>query len=181
MYRNFALLLIAILISSCNPFAIAERTTVPADIPASGPTPIEVIEECPVTRPPQPAFVPETGLAPEQGQFFYGSDSLWTTLPVSGVWNALPQTEKGFTQKIFWWSADFDISTEIYPSLTVTALFLDDKNTVPQTIPSSAETTGSDFSSAFMLVGMEFPTEGCWQITGAYKDVELTFTVLVKK
>ena len=181
MCRKYVVALIVIVLSGCNPLAIAERETSPKDIAASGATPIEVIEECPTTLPPKPVFVPQTEVAPDQGQFFYGSDSLWTTLPSSGVWDTLPQSEKGFTQKIYWWSEDFDISVEFKPSLTITALLLDDKNAAPQTISSSAATTGSDPSGAFMLVGMEFPTEGCWQITGAYKETKLTFNVLIKK
>ena len=181
MYRKYVLALIVIVLSGCNPFAIAERETLPKDIAASGPTPIEVFEECPVTRSPQPAFAPQMGIAPEQGYFFYGSDALWTTLPSNGVWEALPQTDKGFTQKIFWWSDDFDISAEPNPALTVTALLLDDKNSAPLTISSSPATTGQHDAQSFMLVGMEFPTEGCWQVTGTYKDRKLTFNVLINR
>ena len=152
MYRIFAFLLMVVALSGCNPFAIAERTTAPGDINASGPVPIEALEECPVTRPPEPAFTPRTEIAPGQGHFFHGSDRLWTALPTSGVWNALPQTDKGFTQKVFWWSEDFDVSAEPKPSLAVTALLLDDTNAAPQTISSSAATTGSDASGSFIAV-----------------------------
>ena len=181
MKRKFALLAICFILAGCNPFAITERTTVPADVDASGPTPIEALEECPATRPPDPAFAPQMGIAPEQGYFFYGSDALWTTLPISGVWEALPQSEQGFTQKMFWWSEDFDISVEINPSLTVTALLLDDKNTQPLMTASSPATTGQHGTGSFMLVGMDFPSAGCWQVTGAYRNATLVFSILVKK
>ena len=182
MNQKIALILIAIILTGCNPFAITQRTTVPADIPPAGPTPIEVLEECPVTSPPQPAFVPQTGAVPWEGLFFYGSDSLWTSLPSSGVWEALPQSEKGFNQKIFWWSRDFDMSSEAGPSLKVTALLLDDKNPAPLMVLSSPATTGNQVDAgSFMLAGLDFPTEGCWQITGEYKNETLSFNVLVKR
>lgn len=180
MFRKCIVLLVAVILSGCNPFAVTQRQTSPEGIVASGPTPIEVIEGCPATLPPEPAFVPRSGLAPDQGHFFYGTDSLWTTLPSSGVWDALPQTEKGFTQKIFLWSEEFDINAEPQPSLTVTASLLDDKNPTPLTVISSPATTGQHGDSSFMLVGMDFPSTGCWQITGEYKSENLSFVVLVK-
>jgi hypothetical protein len=30
-----------------------------------------------------------------------------------------------------------------------------------------------------MMVGMDIPTPGCWEITGRYEDDELTFVVWV--
>jgi hypothetical protein len=30
-----------------------------------------------------------------------------------------------------------------------------------------------------MLVGVDFPTEGCWEITGAYEGNKLSFVVLI--
>jgi hypothetical protein len=32
-----------------------------------------------------------------------------------------------------------------------------------------------------MVVGIDFPTLGCWEITGHYEDDELTFVVWVSK
>ncbi len=52
MYRALAFLSTLIILSSCNPFTVVERNTMPEGIPASGSGLIEVIEDCPVTHPP---------------------------------------------------------------------------------------------------------------------------------
>ncbi len=178
MYRTLAFLSALFILSSCNSFAIVERNTTPEGIPASGPPPIEFIEDCPVTQPPQPAFIPQTGFAPEEGQFWHGSDSLWTPLPTNGTWNALPKSAQGFTQKIFWWSQGYAQDAEPQPGLTVSGRRLDGK---APALAISQPTNGSSDKGEFMLVGVEFPVEGCWQITGNYKDETLSFTVLVKQ
>lgn len=178
MYRILAFLSMLIVLSSCNPFTITERNTTPTGIPASGFVPIEAIENCPVTQPPQPAFTPQAGLAPEEGRFWFGSDALWTELPANGIWNALPMGEQGFTQKIFWWSKAYTQNAESQPALTVTGRRLDGK---APALVFSEPTNGSDDKGEFMLVGVEIPVEGCWQITGTYKSETLTFTVLIKQ
>jgi hypothetical protein len=178
MYRTLVFLSLLFILSSCNPFAIAERNTVPDGIPASGSRPIEVFEGCPVTQPPQPAFIPQTGFVPEEGQFWFGSDMLWVELPTNGTWNALPQSEQGFTQKIFWWSKEYTQHAEPQPHLTVTGRRLDGK---APALVISEPASGSTDQGAFMLVGVTFPVEGCWQITGNYEDETLSFTVLVKQ
>jgi hypothetical protein len=172
----FSFLLTLIILSSCNPFVITERITTPTDIPASGFGPIEVIEDCPVTQPPRPAFMPQTGLASEEGQFWFGSDALWTELPTNGTWNALPQSEQGFTQKTFWWSREYAQSAEP-GGLTVTGRRLDGK--APALVISEPTNESTD-KGMFMLVEVKIPVEGCWQFAGNYKNETLTFTVLVK-
>lgn len=167
-----------IILSGCNPFTIAERNTTPGGIPASSNTPIEVIEDCPVTQAPQPAFVPQTGFAPEEDQFWFGSDLFWTELPASGTWSALPKSNQGFTQKIFWWSKEYVQDAEYQPAITVSGRRLDGKS--PALVFSKPSTGNSD-RDTFMVVGVEIPVEGCWQITGTYKNETLTFTVLVKQ
>lgn len=37
----------------------------------------------------------------------------------------------------------------------------------------------ADFGSA-MLVGVEFPFAGCWQVTGNYRDASLTYVLWLK-
>jgi hypothetical protein len=34
-------------------------------------------------------------------------------------------------------------------------------------------------AGSFMLVGVDFPTTGCWQVTGAYKGETVSFVVWV--
>ncbi len=132
---------------------------------------------CPVTRPPDPPFVPAEGpqRPPDyEHAFWYGTDALWTMPTFGGTW-ALARGEDGwYTQKTFWWSKDF---AEIEPKITVTARRLDGSAAAIHTgRPTNA---GSDFGSA-MLVGVEFPTAGCWELTAAYRGHSLSYVVYVQ-
>jgi hypothetical protein len=66
---------------------------------------------CPVTRPPQPPFVPPTPYPATPpalyGGFWYGSNELWTLLHADGTW-VMPRDEHGLSDKSFWWRAGFD-------------------------------------------------------------------------
>src|SRR6476646_10584574 len=57
--------------------------------PASQP---QVPANCPITRPSDHPFVPPFPYPPRVGQrqFWYGTDRLWTSLPVDGTWAGLP-------------------------------------------------------------------------------------------
>ena len=191
MHRPYIFLLAAMLIlflTGCAATAIAQSNEVP---PTSAPVKIEptatpgvVSEEppanCPVTVPQDPAFVPP---APYdslgfKGYFWFGSNSLWTSLPQDGVWAGLPHNPGGYTQKVFWWREGYVWDEEPEPNLIMTGERLDAK------APSFKGSKGtnayaSDIGSA-MLVGVDFPTLGCWKITGKYNnDAELSFVVWV--
>ena len=68
---------------------------------------------CPVTKPADRPFRPPSPYKakPSVGQFWFGTDRLWTALPVSGMWSGLPHytpTEPTFRQKIAFWGQGFD-------------------------------------------------------------------------
>ena len=133
--------------------------------------------DCPITLPQKPPFVPpppydHLGF---EGEFWYGSNSLWTAVRQNGTWEALPHNPEGYTQKVFWWREGYSVGEEPEPALTVTAERLDGK--APSIQGSKAtNASASDIGSA-MLVGVDLPTLGCWKITGKYRDAELSFVV----
>ena len=137
-------------------------------------------KDCPITVPQEPPFTPPAPYSPESpwsDYFWYGTNSLWTVVPVGGVWAGLPYDGNGYGQKVFWWREGYIWTEEPQPEITVTAERLD------ASAPSSEVSGGtnayaSDIGSA-MLTGVEFPTLGCWKVTGKYKDAELSFVVWV--
>jgi hypothetical protein len=151
----------------------------------SGTTKLEgVPESCPVTTPIQtsPFVPPPPYTATERGQFWFGTDRLWTNLPLDGIWKGLPvDTTPGhptFFQKLFWWRQGHDGRAEPRPKLKVTGQRLD--SPVPP-LEVSRATTAITADRSAMLVGVQFPTVGCWQITGHYEDDELTFVIWVAR
>lgn len=138
------------------------------------------INNCPVTRPPKPSFIPPAPYhryAPSPGEFWYGTDSLWTALPRTGVWSALPHNPEGYTQKVFWWRKGYSRKDEPEPQLSVTGRRLDGP-APPLNVSKATNAFAEDIQSA-MLVGVDFPTLGCWEISSRYADAELGFVVWI--
>ena len=154
---------------TATPIPSTTVEVLPHDPPAS----------CPITIPQVPSFTPP---APYDtlgfdGEFWYGSNSLWTAVRENGIWEALPHNPTGYTQKVFWWRDGYVWTEEPEPELIVTGERLD--ASAPPLISSKATNAyAADIGSA-MLVGVDLPTLGCWKITGKYADAELSFVVWV--
>ncbi len=138
-------------------------------------------EACNVTRPIPPFVPPPPYLAappPNYGTEWFGTRALWKMLDPDGeVWrqSSLPHGPAGLTQKTFWWSADWSPDAEPEPAIMVVGTRLDG----PGEFTFGPGTNASaDFGTA-MLVGIDFPTPGCWQLTGRYRDAELSYVVWI--
>jgi hypothetical protein len=134
---------------------------------------------CPVTKPPDPPFIPPDPYPahPPGNIAWYGAASLWTDVPLNGTWNTLPYSSAGYGQKVFWWRDGYSWTKEPEPNLTVSGRRLD--AAAPPLHADKATNAYSGESGSAMLVGVDFPTLGCWEITGQYADAKLTFVVWV--
>lgn len=195
-YPCLSILILTALLAGCAPKSVAqphevkalENPTTPNTLleePIEVPTQPEVVPHdppvsCPVTVPQDPPFTapePYSPNSPFETYFWYGSNSLWTDLPKDGVWYALPHNPEGYTQKIFWWREGYIWNEEPQPELTVSGERLD-VAAPPLIVSRATNAYAADIGSA-MLVGVDFPTLGCWKITGKYADAELSFVVWV--
>jgi hypothetical protein len=132
-----------------------------------------------VTRPPDPSFVPPAPYSPTTpfaGEFWYGTEALWTEVRLDGMWRGLPYGGS-YTQKVFWWRQGYDWRTEQQPDLTVTGRRLDAP--APPLVASRATNAFAGDIGSAMLTGVDIPTPGCWEITGHYAGTELSFVVWV--
>lgn len=130
---------------------------------------------CAVTLPPNPPFKPPVSITAD-GTWF-GTDELWTVLPPKGVWSDLPHNPGGYTQKVVWWRKGYVWTKEPEPKLMVTGRRID-APAPPLKVSKATNAYAADIGSA-MMVGVDFPTPGCWEITGRYADAELSFVVWV--
>ena len=168
------IIILASMFTACSPansqaIASTETSILPNDLGT-----------CPVTQPSEPRFTPPPPYpqnAPFPNRFWHGTDSLWTLLPKDGVWAALPHNPEGYTQKVFWWRKGYSWAEEPEPQLTVTGRRLD-VPTPPLIVSQATNAFAEDIQSA-TLVGVDFPTLGCWEISGRYGDSELSFVVFV--
>jgi len=163
-----------------NPTSVPAPTTTPT--PTAYPTPMPkqpVPQSCPITQPPKPRFVPPEP-HPEwgpNGDFWYGSDDLWTLLRPDGTWRRLPHSEEGYVQKTVWWREGYNWQEEQQPALTITARKLDGEASLVE-VDHATNGFHPDFGS-FMLSGIALPELGCWEITGEYEGHQLSFVVWV--
>lgn len=147
--------------------------------------PDRVPDSCPVTKPYQGSvFIPPSPYPAKAplGDFWFGSDRLWTELPVNGMWKGLPHYSPGdptFRQKLAFWREGYDWHTEPQPGLKVTGKRLDAP--APPLLSDQANNGWVKPEQTFMVTGINFPTLGCWEITGRYQDDELRFVVWVAK
>ena len=141
-------------------------------------------DTCPVTSASDQPFVPPPPFPAKasEGSFWFGTDELWTNLPADGTWSGLPHyspDDPTFRQKLFFCRQGYDWHTEPEPALTVTGKRLDAP--APPLLADKANNGCCINHQAFMVTGINFPTLGCWQITGHYHDRDLTFVVWVTK
>ena len=184
-----SILILASLLAGCAPSANAQSEEVkavdssnsPADLPEESDTVSkDPPADCPITVPQDPPFAapaPYSPSSPFDWDFWYGSNSLWTAVPQNGVWAGLPHNPEGYTQNVFWWREGYIWNEEPEPALTVTGERLD-ATAPPLNVSKATNAYAGDIGSA-MLVGVDFPTLGCWKITGQYKKTKLSFVVWV--
>jgi hypothetical protein len=127
---------------------------------------------CLTTLPPNPPFTPSAPYSTNAGQgFWYGTDALWVRLPIS-----LDGTRKGVASKLFVWSRGFNWQSDPKPFLVVTGKRLD--GDAPAIAIAGGVPAGSG-DRVRMLIGVVFPTEGCWEVTAYHSGHSLTFVMWV--
>jgi hypothetical protein len=140
-------------------------------------------QTCPVTKPYQASLYvppyPYLTKAPS-GSFWFGTDRLWTALPVNGTWSGLPHytpSDPTFRQKLFFYRQGYDWRSDPRPKL-----FIKGKRLDAPAVPLLSDDANNGMvrpDQPFIVTGVNFPTLGCWEVTARYKDDALTFVVWV--
>jgi len=132
--------------------------------------------DCPTTPVPRPPFVPPEPYPagpPGYARSWYGTERLWTWLRADGTWPMM-RADGAYFDKSFWWRPDGNPA-----SFRVTGRRLD-AHAPPVDITQA--TNGSRYDlGEFMLVGLELPELGCWEITGHYGAERVSFVVRVTR
>jgi hypothetical protein len=132
--------------------------------------------ECEVSL-PHGNDLPDSLLSVPEGFAWVGSPKLAATVPINGHWKGMGP-ERNYFDKWWWWRDGYRATEEADPELVVTATRLDESSP-PVVIRNATNAFGpaNEFGPGWdaMLVGMEFPTSGCWEVVGRYRDQELRF------
>jgi len=169
------LILAAIALASCGRLASTPGLISPSVAPALQSSQAA----CPITRAPQPPFIPPPpySITAPSSQIWFGWPALWTAITSSGTWPGLPDESGSYVQKVFWWRDGYDWRSEPTPQLSITGVRIDGPAKPLEASPAT-NAFGTDIGSS-MLVLIHIPTSGCWTITGQYKDASLSFVVWV--
>jgi hypothetical protein len=136
-------------------------------------------DSCPVTKPPNPPFVPPKPFPEaDRGTFYVGTPKLWVRVYVhpDGVWRGLPLWPEGYREKIVWFSEGYIAKADPQPAIEISGRRLDAK--APPLVVTGAN--GSWTSVDFIMSGVNFPTVGCWEIAGRFRGAEVKFVVQVE-
>jgi hypothetical protein len=104
---------------------------------------------------------------------WYGTEKLAVILRPGGVWRG-KGPKYNYRDKLFWWTAGFTPGSE--SNLKVTSVRLDEKSP-PVVISRVTNAFAESLGGWTMLVMLELPSAGCWQITGEYLGTKLSFVV----
>ncbi len=129
-------------------------------------------EECPVTQ----GDASSTSLSNSPNTFWYGSESLAVSLPANGVWKGMG-SDWYYGDKLFWKASGFSSGQE--GAFTLTARHF----SVPSASAIISEATNAYVpppNGWLILVGLGFDTAGCWEVSGSFREAELTFVVQVE-
>ena len=105
---------------------------------------------------------------------WYGSQNLAALIPIDGKWIG---NGSSFGNKFWWWRQGFDARQEPTPDLIISGVRLDGVSPPIQIIKA---TSGMGYGEGWhaMLVSMQFPSSGCWEIRGTYNGSQELILVL---
>jgi hypothetical protein len=136
-------------------------------------------DSCPVTLSrPETRFTPpppSRAFEPDAAMFWYGSDALFTHLYSDGRWRGIT-APTGTRNKSFWYRKDAQWRHEQPYQLKVTAKRIDSDGPMITFPRVTNAIMGKEIA---MLLMVELPQRGCWQVTGNYKSDSLSFVVWV--
>jgi len=109
---------------------------------------------------------------PSAGNWF-GSNALAVLTSDDGSWFGLgPKYD--YREKLWWYSAAFEPGME--SQMTVTGRRLD-VDSLPARVTRTTNAQGMGGGGWAMLMLVEFPSAGCWELTGEFQGQRLTFVV----
>ena len=96
-------------------------------------------------------------------------------LPSDGNWSGMGPKHH-YRDKLWWWRRGYDAHKEPAPDLMLQATRLDG-DALPVWVDNATNAYGEGWSR--MLMALEFPTSGCWEVNARYREEQLTFVVRV--
>lgn len=137
----------------------------------------EDVSTCAVTVPDNSKITFKTPLDVGDFMQWHGNNDLTALIPRDGKWYFMGP-EHNYRNK-FWWAREgYNAYEEPNPELVITAKRLDAQAEIVRR-DNATNAMGNNRGWHAMLTGMEFPSAGCWEVTGTYHEHSLTIVFLV--
>lgn len=184
LLRLPVLAVFALVLAGCGSSSAEPTKAPPAESTVTSGIVDEPVSECPVTMPPEPGLEvsapddvvyteafpapePYPHRYPRDGMVWYGTEDLWTALPVDGDYVA---------RKSVWWSTNFPGGmVEEQPEVWVTWTRLDIPEPVVMDNGGRATNAHTGEDGWFMVAGIDPDEPGCWKVEATYKDATLSY------
>ena len=102
-----------------------------------------------------------------------GTPKLWV-LVYRKPWRGLPGSAGGYGQKIAWWSEGYNARADP-KDISITGRRLGGPSR-----PMDSGANGAWHDDDFIMSGVDFPTAGCWEVTGRFHGGQVRFVVRVE-
>lgn len=159
--------LVAVLICACGASSGGTSGTPP---PSGGPCPVTTAPPAAVTSPPTAGTGPNPSLAFRAGPdaFLYGNDALVVVLPNDATLHPdQPNAGMPISVKFGWWRSIAGV------------LIVETRRVDASTAPLAAIAPSGYGDRGFQVSGLQFPSAGCWRVTGSVAGRSLDFVVNV--
>lgn len=133
--------------------------------------------DCEVTLPSTSPVPAAPSAKNHHSHAWYGSEELAAFIPASGKWYGMGP-KHGYRDKFWWWAKGYDASL---PPLAPLKLTVHRLSGLPYEFEMSSETGGYNDDWNAILIGLEFPTAGCWQVIGNYQQHKLKVIFIVNQ
>jgi len=119
---------------------------------------------------------PEGTLRSFEGFGWFGSESLAAIIPADGHWQGMGLANN-YRNKFWWWRKGF--TEKPMSELVITAIKLGTEESFVVSTNGYAYEGSDSYSWDAMIVAMEFPSSGCWKVTGEFADAQLDIMLQV--
>lgn len=132
--------------------------------------------DCPVSIPNMED--PDGAMKSNKYFGWYGSPKLAAMIPWDGQWLGMG-AEHNFRNKFWWWREEYRANSNWERQLTLSVRNMENGHVFTAGDATNARTGSDDYNWHSMLLALEFPAAGCWEITGRFADDTLVIVVQV--
>jgi hypothetical protein len=142
-------------------------------------------DACAATEPYQASlFIPPLPYRQKAGpgQFWFGTNRLWTSLPIDGTWKGLPQHSPGdlsFREKMAFYRQGYTVDNDPQPPKLVIKARRLDTDSSSYVLDQPITVWHDDRDHPFIMTGINFGALGCWEIRARYSDDEIRFVIRI--